>query len=169
MRRAFTLIELLVVIAVIAILAALQFPVFARAREQARKAQCISNLKQLGVAFGTYLNDWNDVYPWAWKTDSVQEYRAHPSINEVMAPYTRDQRLWECPSDTGQVFLRDKEHRLPYPTPPFHSETMCRSSYCFLGINYGNLYGQLAGNPVSFVKKPAVAVLLAELNPWHGG
>ena len=49
-RSGFTLIELLVVIAIIAILAAILFPVFARARENARKAQCISNMKQLALA-----------------------------------------------------------------------------------------------------------------------
>ena len=49
-RRGFTLIELLVVIAIIAILAAILFPVFARARENARKANCASNLKQIGTA-----------------------------------------------------------------------------------------------------------------------
>lgn len=56
-RRGFTLIELLVVIAIIAILAAILFPVFAAARENARKAQCISNLKQLGLATKMYVDD----------------------------------------------------------------------------------------------------------------
>lgn len=53
-RRAFTLIELLVVIAIISILAAILFPVFARARENARRTSCVSNLRQMGLATMMY-------------------------------------------------------------------------------------------------------------------
>ena len=63
MRRAFTLIELLVVIAIIAILAAILFPVFAQAKEAAKKTQCVSNQKQLGVAFLMYATDCDDLFP----------------------------------------------------------------------------------------------------------
>lgn len=62
-KRAFTLIELLVVIAIIAILAAILFPVFAQAREKARQAACQSNLKQLGLAFLQYAQDYDDCFP----------------------------------------------------------------------------------------------------------
>jgi len=64
-RRGFTLIELLVVIAIIAILAAILFPVFAQAREAARKTACTSNLKQVGLAFGLYTQDYDECFPWA--------------------------------------------------------------------------------------------------------
>ena len=60
---AFTLIELLVVIAIIAVLAAILFPVFAQAREKARQATCASNLKQLGVAFLMYSQDYDELFP----------------------------------------------------------------------------------------------------------
>ena len=62
-KRAFTLIELLVVIAIIAILAAILFPVFARARENARRASCLSNLKQIGLGVMQYNQDYDGHYP----------------------------------------------------------------------------------------------------------
>jgi prepilin-type N-terminal cleavage/methylation domain-containing protein/prepilin-type processing-associated H-X9-DG protein len=62
-RRGFTLIELLVVIAIIGILAAMVFPVFARARESARKAVCLSNVKNIALAVQMYLADNNDTFP----------------------------------------------------------------------------------------------------------
>lgn len=58
--RGFTLIELLVVIAIISILAAILFPVFARARENARRTTCLSNLKQIGMAFIQYSQDYDE-------------------------------------------------------------------------------------------------------------
>lgn len=63
-RSGFTLIELLVVIAIIAILAAILFPVFSRAREQARKTACLSNSRQIGLALMMYVQDWDETYPW---------------------------------------------------------------------------------------------------------
>jgi prepilin-type N-terminal cleavage/methylation domain-containing protein len=62
-HRGFTLIELLVVIAIIAILAAILFPVFAQAREAARKTACLSNTRQLGMAFVQYVNDYDEQFP----------------------------------------------------------------------------------------------------------
>lgn len=64
-RQGFTLIEILVVIAIIAILAAILFPVFSRAREQARKASCQSNLKQIGLGFAMYTQDYDETFPFA--------------------------------------------------------------------------------------------------------
>jgi len=66
-KRGFTLIELLVVIAIIAILAAILFPVFSRAREQARKSACLSNAKQIGLAIQMYSQNWDEKLP-SWLT-----------------------------------------------------------------------------------------------------
>ncbi|HEY3332603.1 MAG TPA: DUF1559 domain-containing protein [Capsulimonadaceae bacterium] len=65
-RKGFTLIELLVVIAIIAILAAILFPVFATAREKARQTTCASNMKQIGIAFTQYSQDYDEVLPPVW-------------------------------------------------------------------------------------------------------
>src|SRR5215217_8055455 len=62
-RRGFTLIELLVVIAIIAILASILFPVFARARENARRSSCQSNVKQIGLGFMQYTQDYDEKFP----------------------------------------------------------------------------------------------------------
>lgn len=71
-HRAFTLIELLVVIAIISILASILFPVFARARENARRTSCLSNLKQIGLGVMQYTQDYDERYPLAlWENPST--------------------------------------------------------------------------------------------------
>ena len=62
-RHGFTLVELLIVIGVIAVLAALMFPAFARAKEKAKRVRCLSNLKQISTALNLFVND-NDMFPW---------------------------------------------------------------------------------------------------------
>jgi prepilin-type N-terminal cleavage/methylation domain-containing protein/prepilin-type processing-associated H-X9-DG protein len=94
-NTAFTLIELLVVIAIIAILAAILFPVFARARENARKASCMSNLKQIGIAVMMYVQDYDETYPAANLYATPQRFWYN-----VIDPYAKSKQVFVCP-DVG--------------------------------------------------------------------
>lgn len=90
----FTLIELLVVIAIIAILAAILFPAFARARENARRASCQSNLKQMGLGILQYVQDYDEVMPPSYnQTDGGRSWRT------LVQPYVKSTQLFMCPSN----------------------------------------------------------------------
>jgi len=91
-RRGFTLIELLVVIAVIAILASILLPVFARARAKARQTQCLSNLKQLGLAFAMYTQDYDGVTPPAYYPAGAVKYR----WQQIIEPYAHNTEIYRC-------------------------------------------------------------------------
>ena len=86
-HTAFTLIELLVVIAIIAILAAILFPVFAQAREKARSTNCVSNEKQLGVAFALYAQDYDETLPPSNYPDTSNT--SNSTWMYIVDPYTK--------------------------------------------------------------------------------
>lgn len=100
-RNAFTLIELLVVIAIIAILAAILFPVFARARENARRASCQSNLKQIGLGIAQYTQDYDEKLPYI-ENESSPVGGQFASDNTYWAdgiqPYVKSTQIFLCPS-----------------------------------------------------------------------
>lgn len=101
MKRAqggFTLIELLVVIAIISILAAILFPVFARARENARRASCMSNLKQIGLGVMMYTQDYDERLPSAYSGKSSPYTIADMWMGEL-GPYIKNPQLLFCQSD----------------------------------------------------------------------
>src|SRR3954471_3517680 len=95
-RRGFTLIELLVVIAIIAILAAILFPVFARARENARRSSCQSNLKQLGLGVAQYTQDYDEKFPYAMVSNTSYDF----GWSVIIQPYVKSTQLLQCPSES---------------------------------------------------------------------
>jgi len=107
-RTGFTLIELLVVIAIIAILAAILFPVFARAREKARQSSCQSNLKQIGLSFGMYIQDYDNRFPcnsypqaaspvWSDASSAIR-FGWACWIGNGLRPYIKNEQIFVCPS-----------------------------------------------------------------------
>ena len=104
--RGFTLIELLVVIAIISILASILFPVFARARENARRTSCISNLKQMGLATMQYTQDYDEGLPVAlYSVPTTYDYPDGKSWQpgilywpQMIYPYHKSSQVFFCPS-----------------------------------------------------------------------
>jgi prepilin-type N-terminal cleavage/methylation domain-containing protein/prepilin-type processing-associated H-X9-DG protein len=93
--RGFTLIELLVVIAIIAILAAIIFPVFLQSRERARRAVCLSNLRQVGLALLGYVDDWDETFPPSYAPPWVNLGTARTATCQLYADAQNPYLRWE--------------------------------------------------------------------------
>lgn len=101
-RKSFTLIELLVVIAIIAVLAALLLPALNSAREKAKAASCTSNLKQMGLAFEMYFQEYNDTFPtYNSSNPSAWMYVLRPYVHPEA--FTGEATAYLCPSDTSPI------------------------------------------------------------------
>ena len=126
-KKAFTLIELLVVIAIIAILAAILFPVFARARENARRSSCQSNMKQIGLAMIQYAQDYDETFP----NSSNSSYSL--TWTAVISPYaskaagvayqTGNAPYLVCPSDSVARTAGGENNLCSYAIPTIYGGT----------------------------------------------
>jgi len=155
--KAFTLIELLVVIAIISILAAILFPVFARARENARRASCMSNLKQFGLGMMMYVQDYDETYALAvqrvkraghavppggwWGTFSTTDYAI--MWQQQMYPYTKSIEVYNCPSSPGTTNASKSNYGannavlLYYGNPPRKLASMAAPSSTYMLFDAG--------------------------------
>lgn len=123
-RSAFTLIELLVVIAIIQILAAILFPVFAQAKEAAKKSVCVSNCKQIAAATIMYANDYDDKFCFEGSADG-----AHEDSVVLYEPYVKSEGVFLCPDradDNGGS-----------PTYPNDKNFWADNKYPGYGYNWG--------------------------------
>lgn len=149
-RRAFTLIELLIVIAIIAVLAAILFPVFAQAKEAAKKSQSLSNAKQIGTALHLYVNDYDDVTP---STFALNNGRA-VDVYQTLQPYLKSFEIFFSPAwtkvappGTPQACVNDSTPR-EYISPLFSGNNRC------LGYGYNWGFGVWAGGALVGFERP---------------
>lgn len=150
-RLAFTLIELLVVIAIIAILAAILFPVFARARENARRASCMSNLKQIGLGVMQYTQDYDEKYPWR------ENFATGYSWAQTIQPYIKSTQSFACPSNTLNSQLMGGAGA-PAPQIPRSYGANGR----MMTDGNANATGGLTGISLAQVNEPARKIMVAE-------
>lgn len=149
-RHGFTLIELLVVISIIAVLAAILFPVFARARENARRAGCMSNQKQLALAFLQYTQDYDEKLP-----AEVAAITDPPLYwTDQILPYVKNRQIYRCPSaPSAQGTAR--------PPSPGTYGASTEPTYAFNGYNVNGLYRR-TGRSLASIDEPAVTWMLLE-------
>jgi len=160
------LIELLVVIAIIAILAAILFPVFARARENARRASCQSNLKQVGLGILQYTQDYDEAFP-----NTVSNGNNYYGWVQLMQPYIKSYQLFQCPSEptAGSTQISQSYANAYYPSLTQGMSEADHTDY-FYNALAGDPPGQFAtGAKIAQVQQPALAILCGDQNPTLPG
>lgn len=141
-KNGFTMIELLIVITIIAILASILFPIYARSRETARRASCANNLMQIGMALNMY----------------AQNYNGHfPKKNNDLGPlyqYTSNEDIFWCPSDPNRQQWKFKDVKIDTSGRERAVPVKAWSSYVYKG---GLINDDRADTPV-----------VSEAMIWHG-
>lgn len=159
-ERGFTLIELLVVIAIISILASILFPVFARARENARRSSCSSNMKQIGLAFMQYTQDYDEQLPTAGSPSGI----VPPNVWDVaISPYAgikvapgSSPMIFRCPSDSAA------EGKRSYAVPYWQNYATDTGATMVFGDSSGVTPFVFQGVKLASIPEPATTLLMVE-------
>jgi general secretion pathway protein G len=174
MRKGFTLVELLTVIGIIAVLAAIIFPVFSAAKRRGKAATCVSNVHQIGLSILAYAEDNGDQFPfavdpsdkftpqiWARSPDWQALIPTMPFLQEVLQPYEKSREIWKCPADNGfkvEDFTDEDLWALPSAYAKFGTSYVWRTEIAFRHIRISQ-----------FQEGPRVNVIFDAAGHWHLG
>lgn len=156
MKKAFTLIELLVVIAIIAILAAILFPVFGRARENARRSSCSSNLKQIALGLAQYTQDYDEKLPSTYMIINSAEYW-YP---DLIQPYVKSYQLFDCPSTATKSFYTTSRPPGAPPLPIAYGTNGIETDT--EGYATGHVMNETPGSSLASIADTTTTIMLAD-------
>lgn len=156
MKKAFTLIELLVVIVIVGFLAALLLPAFGRVRAEARKIECINNLRQIGAAFYLYLDEHNEIFPPGGGSPSSGQ--ADQSWKEYLYPYIDNHGVFVCHASVT---------RTTWSWSGDTTATSTKNPYGYNGFLGGGSQGGMPKR-LSEVKTPSRTILCVDATPGSG-
>jgi prepilin-type N-terminal cleavage/methylation domain-containing protein len=159
-QTGFTLIELLLVISIIAMLAAMLFPVLSSVKRASKGTVCAAQLHSIGLAIDMYAADWDQLYPYGTdgqskvnplvgSDETAAQIQALPLLNGILATYERDPNIWRCPVDNGSI-----------GTGPSNGST--------LFAQFGGSYWFQSLLAISHVSDPAEGISDSTGNPSYG-